>query len=65
MLAPSDPSPLPNFAATHCRVCAMGWTRIGEKGGILTVCLLDREPVLAGMTDCDQFEPKEREAKQA
>ncbi len=47
------------YAATHCRNCAVGWTRVGEKGGVLTVCLLDREPVLAVMVSCDRFERKE------
>jgi hypothetical protein len=47
------------YAASHCRNCAAGWTRVGEQGGVLTVCLLDRLPVLANMTDCDRFEPKE------
>ncbi len=47
------------YAATHCRNCAAGWTRTGTEGGVLTVCLLDREPVLADMTSCDRFEPKE------
>jgi hypothetical protein len=54
---------LTGYAATHCRNCAAGWTRTGEKGGMRTVCLLDREPVLAGMTNCDRYEP--REPKQA
>ena len=46
------------FAASHCRNCGYGWTRTGA-GGELTVCLLDREPVLADMTGCDHFEAKE------
>lgn len=46
------------YAASHCRKCNMGWTRTGEEGGAITVCLLDREPVLAGMTHCDRFEAK-------
>ena len=46
------------FAATHCRNCAMGWTRSGKEGA-LTMCLLDREPVLSEMTACDRFEKKE------
>lgn len=50
------------FAASHCRNCAAGWTRSG-KGGSLTVCLLDREPVLIDMTGCDRFEPKQEAAK--
>lgn len=44
------------FAATHCITCEMGWTRTGHDGA-LTVCLLDRQPVLAGMKDCDRFKP--------
>jgi hypothetical protein len=36
-----------------------GWTRTGKDGGALTVCLLDREPVLIDMTDCDRYEPKD------
>jgi hypothetical protein len=47
------------FAASHCRKCAGGWTRTGAEGGELTVCLLDREPVLAEMTGCDHYEEKE------
>jgi hypothetical protein len=47
------------FAASHCRRCDAGWTRTGAEGGELTTCLLDREPVLADMTGCDRFEPKE------
>ena len=48
------------FAASHCQKCAAGWTRTGSKeGSMLTVCLLDREPVLSDMTGCDRFEPRE------
>jgi hypothetical protein len=47
------------FAASHCRQCKMGWTRTGKEGGQITVCLLDREPVLADMTGCDQHEPRQ------
>ncbi len=47
------------FAASHCRTCEYGWTRTGAEGGELTVCLLDREPVLADMTGCDKFEQRE------
>lgn len=49
------------FAQTHCINCKAGWTRYGENGS-LTVCLLDREPVLLNMTDCDRYEPKKEEA---
>ncbi len=47
------------FAATHCTQCKAGWTRTGSQGGALTICLLDREPVLSGMTNCDRYEPRE------
>jgi hypothetical protein len=53
------------YAASHCRQCAAGWTRIGTEGGVLTVCLLDREPVLAGMTSCDRYEMREQAPKEA
>ncbi len=44
------------YAATHCKQCKYGWTRIGKEGGALTVCLLDHaEPVLADMTSCDRY----------
>ncbi len=46
------------YAVSHCRNCEMGWTRTGTEGGVLTICLLDREPVLANMVDCDRYEPK-------
>jgi hypothetical protein len=47
------------FGATHCKNCKAGWTRTGKEGAALTVCLLDREPILQEMTDCDRFEPRE------
>jgi hypothetical protein len=51
--------PAATFAVTHCQRCAAGWTR-GKSGGVVvTVCLLDREPVLPGMTSCDRFQGKE------
>ncbi|HEY8126598.1 MAG TPA: hypothetical protein VIF88_14395 [Methylocystis sp.] len=49
------------FSGDHCPNCAMGWTRTRAEGDVLTVCLLDREPVLAEMTDCDRYEAKEQE----
>jgi len=52
---------LKGYAETHCRRCAAGWTRQGKEGGVLTVCLLDREPVLGDMTHCDRFEVKEQQ----
>ncbi len=52
-------APNTEYARTHCMNCAAGWTRSGEDGARLIVCLLDREPVLTNMTSCDRFEPKE------
>jgi hypothetical protein len=52
------------FAATHCRQCDLGWTRTGKEGGVRTVCLLDREPVLADMTSCDRYELKKTLAQE-
>jgi len=46
------------FVLSHCMNCAAGWTRTGTGGGTLTVCLLDREPVLDGMTDCSHYEAR-------
>lgn len=48
------------YAASHCGKCAAGWTRTGKEGLVLTVCLLDREPVLADMTACDRYEAREQ-----
>jgi hypothetical protein len=48
-----------DYAASHCKKCVAGWTRTGKEGGELTICLLDREPVLADMTNCDRYEAKE------
>lgn len=45
------------YAASHCMQCKAGWTRTGPGGAVLTVCLLDREPVLVDMTGCNKFEP--------
>ena len=49
------------YAATHCTQCKLGWTRTGSSGGALTVCLLDRQPVLSGMTNCDHYEPNKEQ----
>ena len=49
----------PGFASSHCTQCKAGWVRTGKEGGKLTVCLVDREPVLADMTDCNKFQPRE------
>jgi hypothetical protein len=46
------------FGLTHCMNCVLSWTRSGKNGGKLTICLLDREPVLDDMTDCDRYEVK-------
>ena len=53
-----------DFAATHCMNCKAGWTRTGASGKTLTVCLLNREPILAGMTDCDRYEAKDTEFRE-
>lgn len=47
------------FAEKHCMNCAAGWTRTGKDGGLLIVCLLDREPVIADMIACDRYESQE------
>ncbi len=47
------------YAASHCQQCELGWTRTGKEGGAVTVCLLDREPVLADMTSCNRYVRKE------
>jgi hypothetical protein len=47
------------YVASHCMRCEAGWVRTGKEGGKLTVCLVDREPVLADMTDCNKFEARE------
>jgi len=39
--------------------CKAGWTRTGKDDTALTVCLLDREPIMADMMDCDRFEPRD------
>jgi hypothetical protein len=44
-----------NYAASHCTKCAAGWTRTTSDKAI-TICLLDRAQVLAGMTSCDRYE---------
>jgi hypothetical protein len=48
-----------DYATTHCMRCQAGWTRQGADGAKVIVCLLDREPVFANMTDCDRYEPRE------
>jgi hypothetical protein len=50
------------YAAEFCTRCKAGWTRTGETGSV-TVCLLDREPVLTGMTNCDRFDMREPERR--
>jgi hypothetical protein len=47
------------YGASHCMNCQAGWTRTGTGSGALTVCLLDREPIMTDMTDCDRYEPKD------
>ena len=47
------------YAASQCRKCEAGWTRTSPSGEVIIVCLLDREPVLADMANCDRYEAKE------
>jgi hypothetical protein len=62
MMRPNASSQTPTgYAASHCRNCKAGWTRTGIEGGVLTVCLLDRLPVLSGMQDCDRYQPRQDE----
>ena len=57
------------FGQKYCMNCQAGWTREGHTSGrskikkkaVLTICLLDREPIIEGMTHCDRFEPKAKE----
>jgi hypothetical protein len=56
-----------DFGQKYCRNCQCGWTREGKDSegkdnAVLTICLLDREPIMEGITRCDRFEPKEEEA---
>lgn len=61
--APDSASPpISGFAMTHCAICAAGWTRRGRDGGVIIVCLLDREPVWPDMEDCDRYERREDSA---
>lgn len=61
--APEDSSPtISGFAMTHCAICAAGWTRRGRDGGVIVVCLLDRETVWPDMEDCDRYERREDSA---
>jgi hypothetical protein len=48
------------FIISQCGQCEMGWTRTGRAGGVLTVCLLDREPV-PDILSCDQLTIREQE----
>ena len=51
-----------SFVMTHCRTCAAGWTRASEAGNVVTVCLLDREPVWHNMASCDRYKKREPES---
>lgn len=53
------------FVKTHCKICAAGWVRTGQEGAEVIVCLLDREPVKAGLTGCNRFELPEEEPLKA
>lgn len=47
------------FAESHCMKCEAGWVRRNKSGACLVICLLDRDPVLADMVQCDRFDPRE------
>ena len=49
-----------DFAMTHCRRCAAGWTRTTANGAMAIFCLLDREPVPPNVTSCDRYELREQ-----
>ena len=51
-----SPRTTSNFLRTHCQTCAAGWTRRTHKGPKLVVCLLDRQPVIPEIADCDRYE---------
>jgi len=59
---PTSP-PTSSFAMTHCTTCKAGWTRWTKEGGVIVVCLLDREPVWPDMTDCNRYELRQAEAE--
>ncbi len=46
------------YATTHCATCKAGWVRENERGEILIVCLLDREPVWHQLAECNKFEAR-------
>jgi len=48
-----------DYAASHCRQCVAGWTRTRERDGAELVCLLDRQPIPTGITNCDLYEPRD------
>ena len=48
-----------SFVVSHCqKSCAAGWTRTAKDGGVLTVCLLNRELVWSEMVSCNRYEPR-------
>jgi hypothetical protein len=54
-----------DYAATHCAQCVAGWKRKSNTGGAELSCLLDNQPILTGLTDCDRYEPKDAPASTA
>jgi hypothetical protein len=52
---------------TYLRCVACGWVHCAatesERGCVMSekqhVCLLDREPIMTDMTNCDRYEPKD------
>jgi hypothetical protein len=54
--------PVPeSFVTSHCSNCSAGWTRTKKDGGVLTVCLLDRELVSTEISGCDRYEARKPE----
>jgi len=53
-----SPARISGFVATHCMTCEAGWTRRNSDGGVIVICLLDREKVWHSMIHCDRYEPR-------
>lgn len=48
-----------SYVRTHCVICKAGWVRKSAEGGMVVICLLDREPVWPQMVNCDRYEARE------
>jgi hypothetical protein len=47
-----------SFVETRCQTCKAGWTRQAKDGGVVVICLIDREPAWPQMVSCDRYELK-------